>query len=240
MGWSYNFWRIYPEDMKPTKYLNEYSKLFNSVEINNTFYRIPRRETVKNWAKQVPKDFKFAIKFPQSITHSKNLLFDPNKLEVFLTHLKELGSKKGPLLLQFPPWFKQSNISQLKDLFSILPNGNMYAAEFRHQGWFTDKTYKLLKDHTITIVQVDQPKQPMTEEITGTFIYLRFEGDRKQVNGDKGFNEVNKTASLKKWKNKIKKHLKQELDVYGYFSKYYSGYPPEDVISLKKMIYKKK
>jgi uncharacterized protein YecE (DUF72 family) len=239
MGWSYSFWKIYPEEMKSKRYLNEYSKRFNSVEINNTFYRIPKRETVKNWTEQVPQDFRFAIKFPQSITHSKDLLYNHEKMEVFLNRIKNLDSKKGPLLLQFPPWLKQSNISKLKDLFHVLPKDNIYAVEFRHKDWFTEKTYRLLKEHAITIVQVDHPKQPLIEEITGTFIYLRFEGNRKQVKGDKGFIEVERTSSLKHWKKKIKSYLNQDLDVYGYFSKYYSGYPPEDVITLKKMIYNK-
>lgn len=236
MGWSYGFWGIYPPDMKSIQYLNAYSKQFNSVEINNTFYRIPKIETVKNWAEQVPKDFRFAIKFPQSITHSKGLLFDHDKMDVFLTRLNELGLKKGPFLLQFPPWLKQSNIRELRNLFTALPKENIYAVEFRHKDWFTEKTYRLLQEYAITMVYVDHPNQPLIEEITGAFIYLRFEGNRKQVNGDKGSIEVDRTASLKQWKKKIKRYLHQDLDVYGYFSKYYSGYPPEDVITLKKMI----
>jgi uncharacterized protein YecE (DUF72 family) len=236
MGWSYSFWKIYPAEMKSKQYLNEYSKRFNSVEINNTFYRIPKRDTVKNWTEQVPQDFRFAIKFPQSITHSKDLLYDHEKLEVFLNRINDLGLKKGPLLLQFPPWLKQSNTSKLKDLINALPKDNIYAVEFRHNDWFTEKTFRLLKEHAITIVQVDHPKQPLIEEITGTFIYLRFEGNRKQVKGDKGFIEIDRTSSLEQWEKKIKSYLNQELDVYGYFSKYYSGYPPEDVIKLKKMI----
>jgi uncharacterized protein YecE (DUF72 family) len=237
MGWSYGFWKIYPKGMKSTDYLKEYSNHFNSVEINNSFYRIPRATTVNEWAKQVPKNFKFTAKFPQSISHKPNLEYEKEKLDVFLNNINNLGEKKGPLLIQFPPRFKPDKVTKLKKLLENLSGDNKYACEFRHKDWFKKDTYKTLKQHKIALVQVVHPWLKPFHEITSDFIYIRFEGNRKKVKGEKGELELDKTEEIKKWSILIKDYLNQGLDVYVYFSKYFSGYPPSDVNNLRKQIH---
>jgi uncharacterized protein YecE (DUF72 family) len=236
MGWSYGFWKIYPKGMKSTDYLKEYSKYFNSVEINNSFYRIPREKTVKGWVNQVPDNFIFTTKFPQSISHKPNLKYEQEKLNSFLNNIKYLGKKKGPLLIQFPPKFKPDKITLLETLLQKLPNDNKYACEFRHKDWFNQNTYKMLKQYKIALVQVVHPWLEPIHEITSDFIYIRFEGNRKKVNGGKGESELDKTEEIQKWSSLIKDYLNKGLNVYAYFSKYFSGYPPSDVKNLKKRI----
>ncbi len=108
MGWSYRFWvgKLYPEGTRPTGYLAEYAKAMNSVEVDATFYRIPSVSTVEAWRDAVPEGFRFAAKFPQTVTHAPGLAYDAERLEVFLRHIEALGGKLGPLLLQFPPFLK--------------------------------------------------------------------------------------------------------------------------------------
>lgn len=133
MGWSYKFWPLY-DGLKPSEYLSNYARHFNSVEINSSFYRIPRQKVVENWANQVPDDFRFAVKFPQSISHTTDLNYEEGKLEAFLGNIGKLGDKLGPLLLQLSPRFKVDKSEKLKDFLSILPKDYMYAVEVRQEG----------------------------------------------------------------------------------------------------------
>jgi len=147
MGWSYKQWigKIYPQGIKPEEYLQEYSKHFNSVELNNTFYRIPSIKTVENWRKQTPEHFIFATKFPRSISHSRTIGGEYEKLDVFLRNIGHLEEKLGPLLLQLPPTLKE-NREDLDGFLSKLPDQYRYAVEFRHKTWFTIDVYEVLKE----------------------------------------------------------------------------------------------
>ena len=235
MGWSYPFWvgKLYPKDIKPSGFLAEYAKHFNSVEIDATFYRIPSESTIESWRNQVPSSFKFAVKFPQSITHASELDYSSEKLNIFIDRITLLGDKLGPLLLQFPPYLKQ-NLSQLRDLLDALPKNQLYATEFRHKSWFTEETYNLLRDRGIAFTLTNRDGRP--EEKTADFTYIRWEGDRKTVNGERGVVELDMRTETTKWADKVSKLLIDDVDVYGYFSKYYSGFPPHDIENIKQYI----
>lgn len=233
MGWSYRFWvgKLYPEGTKPTGYLAEYTKAMNSVEIDATFYRIPSVSTVEAWKDSVPGGFRFAAKFPQTVTHVPGLAYDAERLDVFLRHMEVMGSKLGPLLLQFPPFLKPA-YQALDDLLEALPRRRLVAAEFRNRGWFTEETYKLLRDHGVALASTNRVGAPEVD--TAGFAYFRWEGDRKAVVAERGEVQVDKAVETAEWAGKVKRHLAEGHDAYGYFSKYYSGYPPSDVDALKK------
>jgi uncharacterized protein YecE (DUF72 family) len=235
MGWSYSFWarKLYPKGTKTTGYLAEYANTMNSVEVDATFYRIPSISTVEAWRDSVPEDFRFAVKFPQAVTHAPKLAYDAEKLAVFLSHIESLSPKLGPLLLQFPPFLKPVHAA-LEDLLGALPKNRPIAAEFRNKHWFTENTYKLLHDHSVSLVSTNNAESPNVE--TSDFAYLRLEGDRKAVNGEIGVVEIDRSAETGKWAGWVRKQLDSGKDVYGYISKYYSGYPPTDVTTLKKNI----
>ncbi len=235
MGWSYRFWagKLYPEGTKPTGYLAEYAKAMNSVEIDSTFYRIPSVSTVEAWRDSVPEGFRFAAKFPQTVTHVPGLAYDAERLEVFLRHMEAMGSKLGPLLLQFPPFLKPA-YKALDDLLEALPRKRMVAAEFRNRGWFTEETYKLLRDHGVALASTNRAGVPEVD--TAGFAYFRWEGDRKAVVAERGEVQVDKAAETAEWAGKIRRHLAEGRDAYGYFSKYYSGYPPHDVSYLASLL----
>lgn len=228
MGWSYSFWPIYSE-ASPTEYLYRYSLSFNSVEVNNTFYRIPRKSSVEDWRKQTPEGFVFAVKIPQSISHSSALNYDPEKLDVFLDHIKPFGDKLGPLLLQLPPRLSSDHGEQLDTLLEEL-QGFSVAVEFRYKDWFKEATYRLLRDHNAALVYVEHPWQPSEVIETSDFIYVRVEGDRKKVDGEKGETEQDRSSDNLRWAEKIHQNNKP---TYLYVSKYYSGYPPIDIQQIK-------
>ena len=236
MGWSYKQWhgKLYPQELKLSEYLQEYSKHFNSVELNNTFYRIPSIKTVENWRKQTPLGFTFAAKFPRSISHSRTIGMDDEKLGVFLRNIGYLQEKLGPLLLQLPPNLQEKR-EELEAFLSKLPDQHRYAVEFRHKTWFIPEVYEVLSRYEVALVIVDPPWLPVTDEITSDFTYIRWQGDRKKVTGERGVVEVDQNDNTKEWGRKIGKLL-ESIDVYGYFSKHYSGYPPQDIEDLMSLV----
>lgn len=231
MGWSYDFWKgkFYPEDSE--KLLTEYAKNFDTVEIDNTFYRIPTRDNVMKWREETPDDFIFTAKFPRKITHIKMLQDCQEELEVFIEHMVLMGNKLGPFLIQLPPSFKPEKYEILKDFLASLPGKCRFAVEVRNKKWLDEKFYELLKENKVALTLLDHPWMPEMNTITADFTYIRWVGDRKKVKGTLGMVEKDRSADIKDWGLKINA-LDDSIDVYGYFSKSYSGYPPGDVKML--------
>ena len=231
MGWSYDFWigNFYPEGSQDL--LTEYAKNFDTVEINNTFYRIPSGDIVRKWKEEVPDGFIFSAKFPRKITHIKMLQDCTEELLVFIEHLSLLGDKLGPLLIQLPPVFKPEMSGILKDFLAGLPKGR-FAVEVRNKKWLDEKFYDLLRDNKVALVLIDHPWMPEMNTITADFTYIRWVGDRKKVKGSLGKVENDRSKDIKDWTVKIKGFLDNSIEVFGYFSKSYSGYPPRDVRML--------
>lgn len=236
MGWSYDFWigSFYPEGSD--NLLGEYAKNFDTVEINNTFYRIPSRDTVINWKDETPDGFIFSAKFPRKITHIKKLKGCEEEVEVFIEHMSLLGNKLGPMLLQFPPDFKPENFGILNDFLAGLPGGYRFAVEVRNKKWLDERFYGMLRDHGTALVLMDHPWMPEMNTITADFTYIRWEGDRKKVTGTLGKVERDRSREINEWAGKIKGFLSDGVEVFGYFSKSYSGYPPGDVKLLLESI----
>lgn len=234
MGWSYDFWKggFYPDDTRSEEFLTVYARHFNTVEANSTFYRIPYRETVENWRDRTPESFVFSAKFPRKITHIKMLQDCHEELEVFIDHLSLLGDKLGPLLMQFPPVFKPDSFRILKDFLPRLPSGYRFAVEVRNKKWLEERFYSLLRDHGAALVLMDHPWMPDMDTITAEFTYIRWEGDRKKVKGNLGKVEMDRSSDIRGWAQKVRGFLDESVEVYGYFSKNYSGYPPGDVSAL--------
>jgi len=241
MGWSYNFWKniFYPKDLKPKDYLNYYSTKFNTVEVNNTFYRIPTEKTVLDWKEQTSSGFIFSLKFPRKITHFKILINSEEETTVFLNRASLLKEKLGPLLIQFPYNFSEEKLPNLDKFLKNLPKKYRYAVEIRNKKLLNDKLFMILKENNIALVWTDHPFLPLIEEDTADFLYIRWEGNRKKVNGTMGKTEVDKSSFIKSWATKIIPYLDKKKHIFGYFSKYLSGNPTKDVVEmlnrLKKM-----
>jgi uncharacterized protein YecE (DUF72 family) len=237
MGWSYNFWKenFYPENLTSKEFLTYYTRQFNTVEVDNTFYRIPSKQTVTAWKEQAPSDFLFSLKFPKIITHVKMLKDCQEEARVFIERVGLLQEKLGPLLLQFPYAFGNEHAPLLRDFLNTLPKEHRYVVEVRNRKLLNDNLYSTLRDRNVVLAWVDSPFMPLINEVTSDFIYIRWEGDRRKVNGTIGKIEADKTTSIKLWAERIRKFLENQTEVFGYFSKYYSGYPPSDVREFLKV-----
>jgi uncharacterized protein YecE (DUF72 family) len=234
IGWSYNFWRgiFYPNKTASKDFLAYYATQFDTVEVDSTFYRIPNKQTVTNWKQQTPECFMFSLKFPQVITHIKMLKNCQDETNVFLDRAKLLEEKLGPLLLQFPPNFGIEHLPDLANFLSKLPKTHRYVVEARNKSLLNDEFYFLLRTNKVTLAWVDSPLMPQNLEVTADFIYVRWEGDRKKVKGILGKIEADRGGDLKLWADKIKPFIDEKMKVFGYFGKYYSGYPPHDITAL--------
>lgn len=160
-GYSYKEWKgiFYPDDLPASKMLPYYAERFGSVEINNTFYRMPDPKTVEKWGTQVPDDFTFVIKAPQRITHQKKLVDCADDVRYLFEAASVLGPKLGPILFQLPP-FARKDVQKLRDFIAILPRENRVAFEFRHASWCDDAVYDVLRERDAAICLAD------TDEVT--------------------------------------------------------------------------
>lgn len=161
-GFAYKEWKgsFYPAGFKDAFMLAYYAERFETVEINNTFYRMPKGELLEKWAADTPAHFAFVLKAPQKITHIKKLEDCASEVEFFLKSAESLGPKRGPILFQLPPWMRK-NLAKLERFFSLLPPGTRSALEFRHPSWFDEETYALLKRHQAALAASE------TDEKTG-------------------------------------------------------------------------
>ena len=238
MGWSYSFWTggFYPADLAPENFLSEYAMHFDTVEVDNTFYRIPSKDTVEKWRGQTSPNFLFSAKFPRRITHEKMLKDCEEVVKVFLERISCLQDKLGPLLLQFPYAFKLEHVELLRDLLSGLPKAHRYVVEVRNKKLLQEEFYSLLKENKTALALVEQPFMPTIEVMTSDFTYIRLEDDRRKVTGTLGKVEIDKSDGIRVWAERIKKYLDLSIEVFVYFSKYYSGYPPTDAAQLTKLL----
>jgi uncharacterized protein YecE (DUF72 family) len=238
MGWSYGFWKgnFYPEDLDSNEFLAYYAKTFDTVEVDSTFYRIPRERTVLDWKEQTSDSFVFSLKFPRKITHVKMLRDCQGETRVFLERVELLEEKLGPLLLQLPPFFPVERLDLLRVFLEDLPKEHRYTVEVRNHRMLNEDLYFELKKSKVALAWVESSSMPDSDEVTADFIYVRWEGDRKKVNGKLGKTEVDKTADINSWARKQKPFIQKGIEVYAYFSKYYSGLPTSDAKCFRKAL----
>jgi uncharacterized protein YecE (DUF72 family) len=180
----------FPEHFLTSSRLTYYSSLFNSIEINRSFYVLPKGKTVAKWCNEVPENFKFTFKLWKQITHVKGLQFQESDVKNFMDAINGVGSKKGCLLIQFPASIKNDNIDQLQHLLHIVQNnnpGNLWkpAIEFRDGSWYNEDTYNLMNAYKATIVIHDKSRTatPNHVALKSKIIYIRFHGPQGDYRG---------------------------------------------------------
>jgi uncharacterized protein YecE (DUF72 family) len=227
-GWSYKDWlgNFYPENSKPADYLSTYSKKYSTVEIDSTFYAIPRRTTVEKWYRVTPADFKFAAKFPKQITHESDLTGVNDIVLAFLNTVSSLKNKLGPLLIQFPYSFKPDMSSNLFKFLDTLPDGFNFVVELRNRKWLEDKFFDNLHKRNIGLAILDHPWMPKINKVTSNIVYTRFLGDRKKITNDFTHEHVDRSEDLQKWREFLIPLFEQTGDFYGFFNNHYSGHSP--------------
>ena len=243
-GWVGSF---YPERMQPRDFLSYYATKFNTVELDNTFYRTPFTSTVEGWNLKTPPGFIFAAKVPQVIAHEKVLVDCEDDLKHFLKTMDALGDKLGPLLFQFGYFNKSAFKSQaeflarLKPFLKKLPKGYQFAVEIRNKNWMDVRYADLLREHKVAMALIDQSWVPrpweMKEQfdlITADFTYVRWLGDRKGIEAEtKTWDKVivDRKSDLKNWVEVLKQmvNTKKVLKLFAFANNHYAGHGPASV-----------
>lgn len=239
-GWEGSF---YPKGVKPADYLSYYATKFDTVELNNTFYRTPTLSTVKGWEAKTPPGFIFAAKVPQVITHEKVLVDCQDDLKHFLGTMDALGDKLGPLLLQFGCF---NQIKTQADFFAVLkpflkklPKGYQFAVEIRKKNWLDARFADVLRAHGVALTLIDKSWVPRPWElkekfdlITADFTYVRWLADRKGMEAqtetwDRAV--VDRKKDLKNWIEVFQQFLGKNLKIFAFANNHYAGHGPATV-----------
>jgi len=232
-GWVYPHWRelFYPKGVPQRSWLAFYAESFDTVEVNNTFYRLPKPQMVEGWAENSPEGFCFAVKVSRYMTHIKRLTMVEAGLKRFLEPLEPLTptGKLGPLLWQFPQNFHRDT-ERLGSALGALPPGR-HAFEFRHESWFTDEVYGLLREHGAALVIGDESSRWVsTPHVrTADWTYIRFHHGSRGRHGNYSKSEIERWARrLSQWR--------RETEIYCYFNNDWEGYAIRNARLLKQRL----
>jgi uncharacterized protein YecE (DUF72 family) len=227
-GWSYADWEgtLYPPGTTPAGRLDEYVKHFTTVEIDSTFYGTPRGTTVERWRNVAPRGFLFAAKFPQDVTHERNLVGSEAEAERFVRTMAELGEKLGPLLLQLPPSFDVEGMGVLEDFLNGLPEGFRYAVEVRHRSWLGSDLPEMLRERGVALALIDYPRMPRLEEATTDFSYIRWLGNRREFPEGHTHLKKERDEDLRWWSDIVDRFLEEGRTVFAYANNHYQNHSP--------------
>jgi uncharacterized protein YecE (DUF72 family) len=219
-GWNYPHWRevVYPKGLAQRRWLEHYATLFDTVEVNTSFYRLPSTSAVAGWVEQTPPDFLFSVKASRYLTHVKRLTDLGRGVERFYERIEPLvrAAKLGPVLWQLPANFHR-NDERLVAALARLPPGR-HCFEFRHESWFADEIYELLRRHGVALVIGDHPERPFqTYELTADWTFIRFHYGGRGRRGNYSERE------LETWKRRIAA-WRAEVDVFAYFNNDWDGF----------------
>ncbi len=232
-GWSYKHWKekFYPEKLPQTKWLEYYAQHFNTVELNASFYRLPKEVTVKNWYKRTPENFKFTVKGSRVITHIKKLKDCKEAIDLFYRVFEPLKDKLALVLYQLPPSLHY-NPELLEDFLKIIPGNISHVFEFRHKSWFVDGTYEVLEHHGAHFCISDYPGREAPPICVGDLAYLRFHGYKKRYGGEYPQEHLIDSARM------ICEWIKEGKEVFAYFNNDAEGYAVSNARELKEICLK--
>lgn len=227
-GFSYDHWSeiLYPSDLKRNQRLKFYTQSFPTVELNVTFYRLPKKETFERWHKIVPEDFTFAVKGSRYITHIKRLKDVRESVQIFKEQIAGLREKLMVILWQLPPQMK-ADLGRLEKFINDLKVLKVkHTFEFRHKSWFCPEVYKLLEDANYALCIADSPAGQASEILTADWIYFRFHGGKELYASEYSKKELNR------WARKIEGWGR---DGYFYFNNDYKGFAVENGLYFKSL-----
>ena len=231
-GWNYDSWRggIYPEGLAQRRWLERYAELFDTVEVNSTFYRLASRSGVERWLEQTPEDFVFAVKASQYLTHMKRLRDMDTGVERFYERIQPLvdAGRLGPVVWQLPENFHRDD-ERLAGALEHLPAGR-HCFEFRHPSWFDDDVLSLLRDRGVALVIGDRPERPFqTYEMTADFTLVRFHYGARGRRGNYSETEIDEWAErLREWSCTV--------EVFAYFNNDWEQFAPRNARALARRL----
>ena len=212
-GWYYDHWKesFYPDSLPKSKWLEYYAGQFDTVEINNTFYRLPKEQTLKRWHEIAPEGFLYVVKASRYITHIRRLKDAAEPLRLFFEKVRLLRNKLGPVLCQLPPSL-QKDLDLLGGFVKLLPKKPAAVFEFRHESWYADDTFALLTEANAAFCIHDMPGKESPRVVTTDVIYIRLHGTTGRYAGS-----YTKSA-LQKWATWLKEKAKNAQCIYAYFN----------------------
>lgn len=230
-GWHYGHWLgpFYPEGLPSEEWLAYYAGRFYTVEINNTFYQLPDKETFVAWRETVPAGFIFSVKANRYITHMKKLKDPQQPVATFFKNVENLGDKLGPILFQLPPKW-HFNEQRLAGFLNALPQGYRYVFELRDPSWFDQRTYELLARHNAAFCIYDLSGRLSPEKITADFVYVRLHGPGSPYQG------LYETQALSGWAGALRAWNRQGKAIYCYFNNDTAGYAAQNACQLQAMV----
>jgi len=220
---------FYPEKLPARDQFAFYAQHFNTVELNNSFYRQPTRERFMAWGEQAPPGFLFAVKGSRYVTHIKRLAVEPRSIDLVVEAARGLGDRLGPILFQLQANFHM-DLERLDRFVAMLPADLSYTLEFRHDSWLVPPVFDVLRGHRIALCIPDHPKMPKSFEITSDFTYLRMH----QTPTGLGSGE----RALQPWAQRLLEWSRQTLDVFVYFNNDIEGHAINDAQTLTSLVHK--
>jgi uncharacterized protein YecE (DUF72 family) len=228
-GWSYRHWRdaFYPQGLPARRWLDHYASRFDTVELNNTFYRLPSADAIDSWRGGTPAGFCFAVKASRLITHNKRLANSGDLLDAFFARVRGLGDRLGPLLYQLPPAFERDD-SRLAAFLDLLPDDLTHVFEFRNESWWHADIYALLQVHgaAFCIYNLGQRTTPLIR--TCDDVYVRFHGPQAT------FASSYSDPQLRRWEQRLA--LLGGRRVWAYFNNDVGGHAPRNAARLKQIV----
>jgi uncharacterized protein YecE (DUF72 family) len=231
-GWNYDSWRgrLYPEGLGKQRWLSRYAELFDTVEVNSTFYRLASREAVQRWVEQTPDDFLFAAKASRYLTHVRRLRELEDGIARYYERIEPLvdSGKLGPIVWQLPPTFRR-DVELLAGALAALPPGR-HCFEFRHESWFTAEVRELLRAHRVALVIGDHPRWPFqARELTTDWTLVRLHHGHRGRRGNYSAREIDEWARrIARWRRRA--------EVLVYFNNDWEGFAVENAKALKRRL----
>ncbi|HEU5251102.1 MAG TPA: DUF72 domain-containing protein, partial [Thermoanaerobaculia bacterium] len=224
-GWLYRHWRgnFYPPDLPQKLWFDHYASVFDTVEVNNTFYRLPEATTFDAWKARAPAGFLFSVKASRFLTHMKKLKEPEEPLSRFFERAGHLGRKLGPVLYQLPPRWER-DLERLERFLSALPRRRLHAVEFRDASWYEEETYRLLEKAGVALCLHDMRGSESPTRLVGPFVYVRFHGSGPKYGGR--YPE----RAITDWGARLAHEVRHGRDVYAYFNNDRGGHAPRDAV----------
>lgn len=233
-GFLYDHWKgkFYPEELPRRRWLEYYCAKLLTVELNVTFYRLPEKETFSKWYRETPERFTFSLKGSRFVTHVKKLKYPVEPMDAFFTRADVLKEKLGVVLWQLPPNFK-ADIERLREFLEALrPHKVRNTFEFRDSSWINKKVISLLEKENASLCMADWPEFLNDLPITADFVYMRRHG------AGGGYASCYSTEQLKADAKRIKRYMRQGMDVFIYFNNDAFGYAPRNAMELTEILKK--
>ena len=230
-GWQYKHWRgtLYPPEVAQARWFEHYAETFDTVEINNSFYRLPEQATFASWADRAPRGFVFAVKGSRFLTHMKKLKDPEEPVSRLFDRARALGSHLGPVLYQLPPGWKADR-DRFGHFLSVLPRDVRHVVEFRDPSWYDPEILALMERHRVALCLHDMRGSATRRERVGSFVYVRFHGATSKYGG--GYSE----ERLRDWAEWLNGERDQGCDVYAYFNNDIGGHAPRDAVTLRRVL----